>query len=597
MTVPNAEELNKLASSRPFEEYVLSQWLFSTGNDFFSDHKIRLEDYDSLYRGDWQRFATDIPKPEFTADDPLIENSIKQATHDISALAHEAQSSTTFIPRGETEKAETEALVLTSITDTLWEMGGGPRLERRLYMDDLAAGMMAVAAVYQKGKDYCQYRRLNPRYCYPDTRDGELHSMLYVEVIKTREAARLYPDKIGEVPASVDEKCQLIDYYTDEYVVKAVMFTSGGKNTSTNNVRIVSIWEHGLGCVPVAFVQADTADGAMRGHFDQAGKPMVARSNVIGFLLEYIESMVHAPFEAKNILNADTNPGPFVIYQHDATEQESFMRRVAPAAPAGAVFGVVQYLGEMTAGEVTQPPGRQGQVSQSIASAAFVASTQGRLTSVVRELQDDAAELRYQLNCLGLKIEETWYPDEEKPLLRAVGKKKTYNPKKDIKGWYHHTVQFGAAAGLSRSEADVRILQFVGAKGISRAEMRRQIDFIQHVQAMQNEIDQETISDAIVQRLATDQAIPLSILMKINTLMKKEGEDVDSAFAAVIAEAEEAEKQAAAQQAPTGDMLPTGAPATPEEEALALTKGGLKEGGQELEFQPPAYQTQFVGGR
>src|SRR5206468_12619878 len=140
----------------------------------------------------------------------------------------------------------------------------------------------------------------------------------------------------------------------------------------------------------------DSFDEGFRGMFDQMEGPLIARNTILQYMSEYIESMVHSPFEEKGIINSEDLPGPFTVYHHEPGEKESFMRRVAPAAPAGSVFGLVQYLESQASGEAVQPPARQGTVQQSIASGSFVNSTLGRLTTVIEELQELMADLRKQ---------------------------------------------------------------------------------------------------------------------------------------------------------------------------------------------------------
>ena len=588
------------ALDRTTGSYVSNQYLAVADAKWHQDHKNRMRDNDRLASGDLRGL---FPKEELP-EVPLVENKYKNAVHDLARLATEAKPVPVFPTRGEGQREFEKARIREQAAETIWCYGGGEELARKLYIDLMHGGFMAVAAYYNKQSEYTQFMRLDPRYCYPAIRNGRVTSVLYVEVMPAEEAALQWPEvPIATAKSETHKDVTVVVYYDNKTVSTVVVqHRPGGRTVS--NAFVVSNWVHKLDCVPVAFVPLDSIDSELRGMFDQLGGPLMIRNKVISFLDQYMQDMVHASFEAKGIMNPDDEPGPLTIYQHDPNfEGETFMRRVAPAAPAGSVFGVLNYLDAQESTEALQPPARVGQVSQSIASGSFVNSTQGGLSSAVRELQDCMANLRKQLHYVAFKIEETWL-DKEKPLMRAVGQKKTYTPSKDIAGNYHHRILFGAAAGLDRQYADVRVLQHAGARFISRRTARTQLDYLDDPTSEQDVIDFEQMGDVLFQRFVANPQTPDSELAEAMAMMG-EGKSLAETMAAMAPKIAEREKAALAAQAEQAGAVtaPEGAaPEEPGEEALALEKGATEEAGPEFEdirlgTPPPLSQLFVSAGR
>ena len=562
-----ASEKLQLLLSRKYEYQVLNQYESTFEGDRWLSQKERIEAMRKLVTGDWADLypdGTDMPGA------PLIENSAKSSLRDISGLAAESQPGINFVPEGEKKDDYVAAQVREAIADTYWQAGNGRRIERRLYMDLIGAGFAVGAVTKNPDSDvpYPVTTRLKPDRCWPDVFNGTLQNLLYNERIKLRQASALYPDLITEaiVPAWSDEDCQLIDYYDNMNVVKGIIFTKGGKlnkRDRDSSIVILEEWEHKLGRVPVAFVQLDSVDEAFRGLLDQTAPGLLSRNRVFQYLMDYIYDMVHSPYEEKNVRNWDELPGPDTVYHHDPSATESFLRRVQPAAPAAAVFGIAQYMDSQTSGETVQPPSRQGDVRQSIASASFVSATQGRLTTVVRDLHDLMLDFRHQQTQISLLIDQK-HMDEKKPLYRPVGKKTTYLPSKDIGDWLHFKVTFGVAAGIDPVAADQRLLQAQGARWISKETARDNLSYMDDPTVEQDKIDREDANDAFKQRLLTDPRMPLSVVARVSQLMA-DGISLVDAATEVLPELQQADQaQAAAGQAgqpgTANQPSPTGVP-------------------------------------
>lgn len=579
----------KVQEVRMTEDFLLTQISGYFEAENWQNIKSRLSVADQLYRGDFRGL---FPNESALPVEPLVENKMKNALHDISRLAAEGKGTPRFPVRGESVTEAQKSRIREAITDTIWQLGMGRRNERKLYMDMLGAGFAAVSVYYNEDSEYPQFMRLNPRYCYFDVRNGRLQDMLTVETLHFRKVARMFPDLDYTPNADSDKTCLLTTYYDDYEVVQSLVRTKGGKPVS--GAQVVSHWIHELDCVPVAFEQLDSYDDVIRGSFDQLGGPMMIRNKITRLLADYLESLAHAPLEHKGILKPIEDPGPLTQYEHDENADESFIRRVAPAAPANAVFGLLGYLDTQESLEAKQPPARVGQIDQAIASGSFVNSTQGTLSSAVAELQDNMSFLRYQINYIAFKIDEK-YLNKVKPLIQPVGKKKTYKPSTDMGEYTMHKIVYGATAGLRPIDADVRVLQHLGAGLISKETAREQIDYIADDITEQNKIDREQLSNVFFQRLASDASQPMAILAQLIMRMAQ-GDSMVDAVAEVAPQLVEAQTQeAAAEEVPEIPGVPEGEAV--EDEFAALLGGAVPDEETpefEPELPPPVLQQQIV---
>jgi hypothetical protein len=563
-----ANTIFDVKSARVYEEYLPLQVESLKTSKSWTTHKRWIALYDSVYAGN----LTGLTVEENSLDNiPYIENKLKNATHDIKRLATEARGVPIFAKDGEDEKAAEKAKLRGAIAQTIWFEGGGERNEGRAYLDLIRGGFVATAVFKRRGEPYAQFLRLDPAYAYPTLINGCLEDMVYIETMKRRAAAALFDLGIKPDPMDTKDVSNIMVFTKDEVVQGIVLPEKGAK------AIVVDRWKHKLGVVPVGFREMETADGTFHGLLDQLHGPMRGRNRAVRLMLDYLEDMTHAPWEEKGIENGPSTgnlPGPTTYYVHDKdAETETFVRRTPPAAPAGAVFGLMGYLESQEQAEGFQPPSRVGQVRQSQASGNFVESTQGSLSSVVVELQKYVADYKRDCIKIALQIEEK-HLNKEKPLIRAIGQKVTYKPKDDIGGWYFLKVMFGAAAGLDRREADSRILQHLGAALIPLEIARDQIDYIENDTNIQDDVDRDLLRKVLMQSLVNDQNVTFADRAGLVLEMGK-GKSLQKAMELVLPQMLERQKQQAlaqAEQTAGGQPNPTAQPNV-EGEALALEKG------------------------
>ncbi len=561
---PKSNKALAVEKLRTTETYILTQFNYFYDSEDFRQWKDRQEKGDSLYIGQLNSlFPDENALPEIS----LVENKFKNALHDISRLASEGKGAVKFVAEGNKDVDMRRQQLRESINEGYWLFNKMHRTERQLFLDLAGGSMMAVAVYYNEDSPYPQLNRLNPRFCWPDVRNGKLQTMLTAEMVLERQVARQFPHLgLNDDPANPKD-CYFVCLYDDENVYEAVLFAN--EKNAYNTAAITKTFNHGLGCVPVGFEMLDTFDGRFHGLFEQLSGPLMVRNKTVRFMVDYLEQMSHSPLEERGIENATDEPGPLTVYHHDLTVRDgsTFIRRVPPAAPAGTVFGLLQYMQDQEEKEAIQPPARAGNVSQSIASGSFVDRTQGQLTSVVKELQDKMASLREQVNEICMKMEEK-HMDSSKPLFRPVAGKKAYTPTEDINGWYYHEVKYGAGAGLDRLNADARVQNHLAARLISREEARAEIDYLDDSASSQDKIDRENLADALLQRFVRDPATPLSAMARTWLAMKQDGLALEEALEQVvpdIIQAEQAQQQQAAglPAGAPGEVPPEGAPGAP----------------------------------
>lgn len=554
----------KVVAGRVNEDYILAQVHYHMQSESFQDHKDRMLAGDRLYLGNLGEL---FPGESGLPDVPYVENKFKNALHDIARLASEGRGMVKAIPRGDRDKDMKQAQVYESINEGYWVVNKMRRREQGLYIDLAGTGLMSTACYYNDRSPYPQATPLNPRFSYPDVRNGVLSSMVTIEEVKERLLAARFPNQGLNGDGDNQNVATFACYYDDEVVVEAVLVP---ENNELKDARIVKRWVHDLGIVPVAFEMLDTFDGSFHGLFEQLAGPLMVRNKTVRYLVDYLESMAHAPIRAKNVLNPDDEPGPLTIYQIDPNAQDWVFDRLPPAAPAGSVFGVLSYMQDQEEKEALQPPSRSGNVSQSIASGTFVDRTQGQLTSVVKELQEKMSSLREQQNEIMNRIDERWM-DFKKPLVRPVAGKRMYLPSEDIDGWYLHEVKFGAGAGLDRLNADTRVMNHLAGRLISREEARAEIDYLDDSASSQDKINRELLADALMQRFVQDPNTPMSSLAGVWLAMMQDGKSFDEALAEVVPQLLAAE-QAAAPQAEMPEAEGPEMEAEPTAELLPITQ-------------------------
>lgn len=526
------------------------------------DWKDRIGTLDDLYQGN---FKVAFPNEDYDTELPFVMNLVQVGIDDMARLVSETMPSITVMPAKDDDGARKKAYLQEAICETYWDVNDGNILTPRLAMDLAGAGAAFLVLDTAEG-DYPSIHRVDPRYAYPDVYNGQLQDLLVVQAFKLREAARIFPRlRLEEVPSQTADGCEVVEYYSKNECIQAVGLIKNNEAVR-EGMSVIKRWKPEIGCVPVAFVQLDTYDGHFRGMFDQIAGALNTKNRIVKLLLDYTDRLTYAPKISKGLLNPEEEEGPNAHYRLDPNTPEAMMGRLQPAGPAPQLFAVLEFLEREQRGGTSYPAQRQGDVSQSIASASFVNSTMGQLTTSVRNIQRLLGTMRERTAKIAIKLDMK-HMDYEKPLSRSIGDKVVYTPSSALTKTLRPKVSYGAGSGLDRMNADVRILQHLGAGLISRETAREQIDYLEKDGEEADRIAREMAETALAQKFLTEA--PWDMVAKVYAAMD-DGKSLSDAIKEVM------ESQPPAPASPTAEGLaPPGAPPgeSPMSEQLALQKG------------------------
>lgn len=550
-------------------------------DDYAVDWKTRTEVFDNLYAGRWQL----VWPNEFTEEtEPLVANIVRFGTDDIAALVAENQPQVRFDPASDDASDVEHAYLLEQIAHTHWEFNErrtADALESLLPMDLIATGAAFVAVTVSPGESYPVYTRLDPRGCYPTFAQGRLVDLLVVTRMKPREAEAAYGFRLDDLftpqETSSVREIEILDYYTMTHVWRAVAL-AGKDGRAYASSGLGQVWHHDLGRVPVAWAVTRGADGRIRGLFDSTKGILWAQNRLLTLIVDYADQEVYAPWYAYDIINDRDAPGPRTIYR--GRSPDARIQRVAPAGSNPQLFAVLEYLERQVRANASYPAQRQGEVSQSIASASFVDRTLGQLATTVKQVQRRLAHLRRQLIEVGFSVDRAFL-DERKPLLSPYKDRDSYVPSRDIPETYRCRVTYGAGAGLDALNKRAALHQDLAAGIISLEDAREQTDYLIKPGEVAAKRQREQVEEAILQRMVTDPQIGIDTLLRLAALLA-DGDTVLEAATkmAALEEQARAEQQAAAG---TGGVLPP-EPAPPTAEGLAA---GAMPPEASMVFAPP----------
>ena len=203
----------KVGKTRVDETYLLAQVNYHRDSDTFRDHKERIAAGESLYNG---RLEDLFPEESALPRIPYVENKFKNSLHDITRLASEGRGAVKSIPRGDRDKDMRMAQVSESINEGYWVINKMKNQERQFYLDLAGTGMMAACVYFDEDRSpYPMLHRLDPRFGFPDVRNGIMQTYLNVEETKERILARAFPHLgLDESPDNTREAL-FIAYYDD----------------------------------------------------------------------------------------------------------------------------------------------------------------------------------------------------------------------------------------------------------------------------------------------------------------------------------------------------------------------------------------------
>lgn len=570
--MPEAEQIVAELNSREYGKYVFSgRWDRGT-DDFFSRWKDQVDENDQMYRGEWTHLW-----PNGVAEQvkPVVTNLNQVMIDDLGRLVVEVQPQITCDPGGNEQPLISDAYLRQGILYTYSFVNDAEALNHLEALDLGQTGIALEAVLMKEEDDYPTFTRIDPRGAYPRFYNEQLIDCVVVQRMSADMAKAALKFELNEYFTSEEysrcEEVEIIDWYDSErvcrvmalYQNKSVSRTAGFAQNTTN------VWVHGAKdqqgkpAVPLAWGKMKTADGAIRGLVDQIKGVSMAQNRLLQLAVSYSEQLVYSPFYAFDIENDKDKPGPSTIYR--GRSENAKMMRIPPAGTNPEVFSIMEYLERQARAGANFPAQRGGDIHQSIASASFVNSSLGSLTTMVKAVQKEVARLWQRRNALALMFDEmvsalAGKSDVEKTLHVTSGENKAYKPSQ-IGGRYVNRVTYGAGAGLDALNKKQALAQDVTLGLASKETAREQTDYMLDPGGESQKIAKEMVGEAILQRLLTDPQVGADMLMRLAMLLET-GMSITKASAELASDAEQERvaREAAAQAAAAGAGAPPSAP-------------------------------------
>lgn len=319
-----------------------------------------------------------------------------------------------------------------------------------------------------------------------------------------------------------------------------------------------------FGKVPVAIAQKPSYDDQDRGQFDDVIYPYLARARMAMLGLQATQRNVRGPLA----IPPDIQKVPFGDDAILRTREPEKIRRITTDIPVHAFQQEAVLQDEIRQGTRT-PASATGDVQASIITGKGVEALNGGYDTQIATGQHHIGHALEQAIALCFEMDEKFWPDLEKSIQGMVNGtpfNEKYVPSRDIKGDYTVNVSYGFAAGMNPNQALIFLLQLRGDQDISRDFLQRQLPMDIDVNAMQAQIDNEQVTDALKQGV-------FSMLASAG-IMAQQGMDPTQVLARAATIIEKREKGIPIHQAILEAFQPQPAP-TP----AAAGAGGPGEGG------------------
>lgn len=263
------------------------------------------------------------------------------------------------------------------------------------------------------------------------------------------------------------------------------------------NNMVLMVSDNPFGRVPVAVAQKPSYDDQDRGQFDDIIYPYLARARMALLGLQGTQRNVRAPLA----IPPDIQKVPFGDDAILRTREPEKIRRITTDLPAHAFQQEAVLQEEIRQGTRT-PASATGDVQASIITGKGVEALNGGYDTQISTGQHHIGHALEQAIALCFEMDEKFWPQNEKSIQGMVNGtpfNEKYVPARDIKGDYTVNVSYGFAAGMNPNQALIFLLQLRGDQDISRDFLQRQLPMDIDVNAMQAQIDNEQVTDALKQ--------------------------------------------------------------------------------------------------
>lgn len=255
--------------------------------------------------------------------------------------------------------------------------------------------------------------------------------------------------------------------------------------------------ENRFGKCPVAVAVKPSYDEQDRGQFDDVIYPHLARSRMAMLGLEATNQTVRAPLAVPTDVQK-VSFGDNAILRTNSPEK---IRRVGTDIPTAA-FQQEQMLAEEVMRGTRTPASATGDVNASIITGQGVNALNGGYDIQIATGQTIIGHALEQALSLAFEMDEKFWPNSTKTVSGVINGtpfQQTYTPAKDIHGDFKVSVTYGFASGMNPNQALVFLLQLRGDQLVPRDFVQRQLPMDVDVTALQAQIDNEQVTDALKQ--------------------------------------------------------------------------------------------------
>lgn len=457
-------------------------------------YEVRSGNIDAVFPS---MFNDDFPKP-------IIANFIDIAARDVAESLAPLPSFNCSATNMVSDKARERA---DKKTKGLWHYIQHSNLQTQMYNggDYYASyGLMPIIVEPDFETKCPRFNVMDPRHTYPEIdRFGKCRSFSKILKKSIADLCAEYPEHAAAIhgPYETEYSQTMIEVvlYQDDSVM--MMFLPERHDTVLTRAK------NTLGECPVVVARRPGLV-LSRGQFDDVLWTQVARNRFANLAMAAAEIATEAPLAVPYDVQ-EIALGPHALIRSSTPEK---IRRVGTELPQAA-FVEGQMLDQELRTGARYPESRTGNMDASIITGQGVRALQGGFDSQIRAAQDVFAETFREMQRIALKMDEHYWPDDERSIRGnqdGVPYEIKWKPSRDIDGDYSCDVSYGFAVGLDPNRSLVFILQLLGARLISKDMARRQFPFGINVTQEETRIEIEDLRDSLVQSMAGyAQSVPM----------------------------------------------------------------------------------------
>src|SRR5215207_93746 len=371
-------------------------------------------------------------------------------------------------------------------------------------------------------------------------------------------------------------KVTLIEWYDQDEMVLAALFDSrwgqyqGGTTPGTYTPVELERIENRIGHCPVVVGSRITFDGEFRGQWDQTIGPAMAHQRLRSMLIDYADQAVYSDLWVKDQIGEVPWGGGAMIQ----LGPQGDIGRVEPARSGLDVWRDLEALENEIHTGGRWPKSRPGEIDQSIASAKFLETASGMMSTAIRTyhlILKHALEKALRVCYLQ---DRAWFPGVKTTagILRNQEFLDEYDSRKDIDPSYRVKVEYGLGLGRDPGQAAVLGIQYHQNGFVSTEYIQENIEGVTDVALEQRRINQSTFEDMMKAKLlkgVEEGTVPDRALLEMLRGIEQ-GKTLSDLFEKYIVSPQEEALETGIQSGLTGELQQPG---------MAPGAGGIQPAG------------------